>query len=122
MIEKTAIGAEDLRSRIRSIARGERRWSPPEPQLPRGYVPSFGRYLRGIELGTGTNDVADRIHAAPGAVTRVKNELRHVLDLPSRATNTEIVEAAKRVGITWIPLRYEVLAQQYGVRPRLTPW
>jgi CheY-like chemotaxis protein len=122
VIPKTSLPAEELRRRIAAIVRDGERWTPPPAQLPRGYAPSFGRYLRGLEVGTGTAQVAVAINAAPGAVSRVKNELRHVFDLPPRASDREIVEAAKAAGITWIPLAHEAVARQYGVRPRLPAW
>jgi CheY-like chemotaxis protein len=123
VVPKSSIPADALRKQLLEIIDGRRTWAPPEPRRLHRYTPSFARYLRGIELGLSTTtDVAARINAAPSAVTRVKNELRHVFDLPARASDREIVEAAKAAGITWIPLAYEALAQRYGVKPRLSPW
>jgi DNA-binding NarL/FixJ family response regulator len=122
VIQKTSVPPEELRARIASVASGIERWTAATPSQLRGYAPSFGRYLRGVQLGKSTTDVAARIHAAPGAVSRVKNELRHVFDLAPRAGDGEIVEAAKRAGITWIPIAHEEIAQAYGVRPRIHPW
>ncbi|MGH9299415.1 MAG: hypothetical protein ACRDZT_05815 [Acidimicrobiales bacterium] len=123
VMPKSSIPADLVRRQVVEIVKGVRVWSPPVTRELRGYTPSFARYLRGIELGLSTtSDVAARINAAPSAVTRVKNELRHVFDLPARASDREIIEAAKEAGITWIPLAYEAVAQRYGVKPRLTPW
>lgn len=123
VMAKSSIPADVLRHQVIEIVSGHRAWSPPAARQLHGYTPSFTRYLRGIELGLSTTiDVAARINAAPSAVTRVKNELRHVFDLPPRASDREIVEAAKAAGITWVPLAYEAVAQAYGVKPRLSPW
>lgn len=122
VIEKTSVPPDLLRERVVSTVHGEDRWSPPKPKPLRGYTPSFGRYLRGVQLGIGTTEIATRIHAAPSAVSRVKNELRHVFDLAPRASDGEIIEAAKHSGITWIPLAHEDVARSYGVRPRIPPW
>jgi CheY-like chemotaxis protein len=122
VIEKTSVPPAELRARIAAVVSGGAQWAPPQPIPLRGYAPSFARYLLGVQLNAGTSDVAARIHAAPSAVSRVKNELRHVFDLAPRASDSEIVEAAKRAGITWIPLEHEDVAKAYGVRPRIPPW
>lgn len=122
VIEKTSLSPEELRRRIIAIVAEGERWEPPTPTVPHTYQAGFGRYLRGIELGASNTAIAERIGAAPESLARIKNQLRHAFDLPQRATDSEIVDAAKVRGITWIPLRHEEVAKRFGVRPRIEQW
>ncbi len=123
VLPKTHIEPGELRRRIIGVVRRGDRWTPPEPQgVHHGYSRGLGKYLRGLELAASNDEIARRINVSPSSVGREKNRLRHALGLPERASNSEIVAAAKDCGITWVPLKYEQLARARGVRPRLDLW
>lgn len=97
-----------IRRTIRETAAGAC-WGPRQPAatLTKSGTPLAGvRLLPYLEAGWAYKDVAAELHVTVGAVDKARRGLADALGVLRSEGNAALVQAARGVGQSWIPLRY----------------
>jgi len=116
-IAKEHTSPDKLRSEVLEVVAHRRPWEPSPPtRALHGYRPGDWRYLAELERDGGNRELARRMGFAEDTISDAKERLRTAFGLPPRATNAQIVQAAKVANVLWIPLKWQRLAEQHAVK------